>query len=234
VILCGFETKPVEKNREYYEKRGEIVWEVPVDEKKIAFTFDDGPSPETTEPILDLLKINNAKATFFVIGKRADQYPDLIKREIAEGHELANHTYNHLYIKTNIKTETIQDEIVRTEQSLEHLTGTKPLLFRPPGGYYNEKMIQVAKKLGYTTVMWSWHQDTNDWRSPGVGRIVNKVLNNVRNGDIVLFHDYTPGSTQTVQALEIIIPELIERGYQIVTVSELIKNKKEQSIPIHH
>ncbi|MNJ67153.1 Bifunctional xylanase/deacetylase precursor [compost metagenome] len=121
---------------------------------------------------------------------------------------------------------------MKTEQAIEKLTGKKTVLFRPPGGYYNEQSIAVTKLLGYTTVLWSWHQDTNDWRRPGVQNIVNKVLKNARNGDIVLFHDHIPGSTQTVRALEILLPELKKKGYEMVTVSELLKSKEEKSIPI--
>lgn len=222
VFLAGF-SNPVKKDRAFYEKRGEIVWEVPTEDKKIALTFDDGPYPKTTEVILDLLKKYDAKATFFVLGNKVKLYPETIKREIAEGHEVANHTYNHVYFMKSISAATIRDEIVKTEDALQSLTGKKPLLFRPPGGYYNENMIEVAKGLGYTTILWSWHQDTNDWKSPGVNKIVNKVLNNARNGDIVLMHDYNPGSLQTVKALETILYELDKRGFEFVTVSELMK-----------
>ncbi|WP_125666508.1 polysaccharide deacetylase family protein [Paenibacillus baekrokdamisoli] len=230
-VFCGFEHP--KKDRYFYEKRGEIVWEVPLEEKKIALTFDDGPYPETTNQILDLLKQYHAKATFFVIGNRVNRFPETIKREVEEGHELANHTFNHVYFKAKMDPLTIQNEILKTEQSIVQLTGKKPALFRPPGGFYSEQLLQIAKKMGYTTVLWSWHQDTNDWRSPGVNRIVKKVLNNARNGDIVLLHDYTPGSTQTVRALKIILPELERRGFQIVTVSELINFKTQEIIRTH-
>lgn len=232
-VICGFEAPSEKKDRYFYEKRGEIVWEVPLEDKKIALTFDDGPYPDTTEQILDLLKQYHAKATFFVIGNRVDQFPETIKREIAEGHEIANHTYNHFYFKGTMEPLMMQNEILKTEQSIMHLTGKKPRLFRPPGGFYNEQMLQIAKKLGYTTVLWSWHQDTKDWRSPGVNSIVKKVLNNARNGDIVLLHDYIPGSTQTVRALRIILPELEKRGFEIVTVTELIHYKNEEIIRTH-
>ncbi|WP_424766320.1 polysaccharide deacetylase family protein [Paenibacillus sp. sgz302251] len=225
VIFSGFQYPVTKRDRFFYEKRGEIVWEVPLKAKKIALTFDDGPYPKTTDPILDLLKQYNAKATFFVLGYRAERYPEIIKREIFEGHEVANHTFNHVYFNRKVNSSTIKDEISRTEQSLIRLTGKKPLLFRPPGGFYNDQSIQIAKKLGYTTVLWSWHQDTSDWRKPGVDHIVKKVLNNARNGDIVLLHDYIQGSQDTVEALKIILPELVNRGYQIVTVSDLINNK---------
>ncbi|MFC5652695.1 polysaccharide deacetylase family protein [Paenibacillus solisilvae] len=232
-IVCAFAAPSEKKDRYFYEKRGEIVWEVPLEDKKIALTFDDGPYPETTNPILDLLKQYHAKATFFVVGNRVELYPETIKREIAEGHELANHTYNHLYFRAAMNPLTIQSEILKTEQSIQQITGKKPLLFRPPGGFYNEQMLGISKKLGYTTVLWSWHQDTNDWRSPGVDRIVKKVLNNARNGDIVLLHDYIPGSTQTVRALKIILPELEKRGFEFVTVTELIHYKNEEIIRTH-
>ncbi|MFX3635852.1 MAG: polysaccharide deacetylase family protein [Candidatus Pristimantibacillus sp.] len=226
VLLVGFQAPEEKKDRNYYEQRGEIVWEVPGEEKKIALTFDDGPYPDLTEPILDILKQYDAKATFFVVGSRVELYPDTIKREIAEGHEVANHTFNHVYFQRN-NSAGVQKEIEKTEQALEHLTGKKPILFRPPGGFYNEQMVQIAKNHGYTVVLWSWHQDTHDWRSPGVNKIVNKVLNNARNGDIILLHDYVLRSKQTVEALKIILPELQKRGFQMVTVSELINNNSD-------
>lgn len=231
-LLCGF-GNPVKKDRHFYEKSGEVVWEVPTEDKKIALTFDDGPYPETTEKILDLLSKYNAKATFFVLGNKVIRYPEMVKREVAEGHEVANHTYNHVYFLRSISSNTIREEIVKTEKALEELTGKKPNLFRPPGGYYNDQSIHIATMLGYKTILWSWHQDTNDWKSPGVNQIVNKVLNNARNGDIVLMHDYIPGSIQTVKALEKILYELDQRGFEFVTVSELMQgNKKSESIPI--
>lgn len=223
MLLVGFQAPVEKKNRDYYEQRGEIVWEVPSEEKKIALTFDDGPYPNLTEPILDLLKQYEAKATFFVVGSRVELYPDTIKRELAEGHEVANHTFNHVYFQSN-NSAGVQMEIERTEQALEHLTGKKPILFRPPGGFYNEQLVQIARNHGYTVVLWSWHQDSKDWRSPGVNKIVKNVLDNARNGDIILLHDYVLRSKQTVEALKIILPELQKRGYQMVTVSELINH----------
>lgn len=225
-LLCGFSAPAANKDRAYYESRGEIIWEVPGESKKIALSFDDGPFPETTEPILDLLKEYHAKATFFVVGTRVESFPETVKREIAEGHEVANHTFSHIYFQHKKNTGMIQSEIVRTEQALEKVTGKKPLLFRPPGGFYNDQMIEIAKKYGYTTVLWSWHQDTNDWRSPGVQKIASKVLDNARSGDIILLHDYVPSSMQTVEALKLILPELQRRGFQMVTVTDLIHSRE--------
>lgn len=214
------------KDRPYYENRGEIVWEVPTEEKLIALTFDDGPDPADTPQILDLLKQYDVKATFFLIGTKAERYPELVQREAAEGHELANHTYRHTYFNKKIPERRIRDELTKAQDAIHRISGQKPHLFRPPGGYYNETLVQTAKKEGFTVIMWSWHMDTLDWDTPGVNKITSKVLNNARNGDIVLFHDYVEGKTETIEALKKILPELKQRGYRFVTVSELLSYRK--------
>lgn len=210
------------KGRPYYESRGEIIWEVPTEEKVVALTFDDGPHPKYTPQILDLLKQYDAKSTFFLVGNKVERFPELVQRELSEGHELANHTYNHTYFGRNIASSKFKKDIDRAEEIILASSGQTCHLFRPPGGFYNERLIHMAKEDGYTVVMWSWHQDTKDWSTPGVKSIVNKVLNNIRNGDIVLFHDYIEGRTDTIAALKEILPELKARGYRLVTVSELM------------
>ena len=212
----------VKKDRAYYEERGDIVWESPKEDKVIAITFDDGPDPEDTPAILDLLKKYNGKATFFVVGKQLKRFPDIAKRQVEEGHELANHTFTHLYFNRSTPIQTIKNEIDQTQDLLYDITGTKTQLFRPPGGFYNDRMVSLCRDKGYLVVLWSWHQDTKDWDRPGVSKIVNKVLNNVRGGDIILMHDHVEGKSQTVAALEQILPELQKRGYRLVTVSELL------------
>lgn len=224
-------SEPSKKGREYYEARGEIVWEVPTEEKLIALTFDDGPDPIDTVSILELLKQYEAKATFFVVGQRVDKYPAIAQRETAEGHEIANHTYSHKYMNNKkLPDSRIEEEIMKTERSIVQATGQKPRLFRPPGGYYNEQVVHASKKTGYKVILWSWHQDTEDWNTPGVKKIVNKVLNNARNGDIVLFHDYVEGKSQTIEALKQILPELKNRGFRFVTVSELMTHRKAAAV----
>lgn len=211
-----------EKDRDYYETRGEIVWEVPTNKKVIALTFDDGPDPVYTRQIAELLKQYEAKATFFVVGSRVKAYPGVIQQLAKEKHELANHTYTHPDLR-RISPDKLQEEVVATQQEIFRSTNIMTHLFRPPGGYYSESLVDVAKKSGYLVVLWSWHQDTRDWSDPGVKKIVNKVLNNARNGDIVLFHDYGGNRKQTVDALREILPELQKRGYQFITVSEMMK-----------
>lgn len=218
------------KDRVYYENTGLIIWEVKTDQKKIALTFDDGPDQSSTTEILDLLEQYGAKATFFVVGNKVKSNPELLRREYNEGHEIGNHTYKHLFLKRQVSLDVIQEEIERTATEIMNITGQSPTLFRPPGGEFTDDSVQLIQQLGYKTVLWSWHQDTNDWRHPGTQKIVNKVLTNARNGDIVLMHDFNPGTKQTVNALKIILPALIERGFELVTVSELM-NSVESELP---
>ena len=189
--------------------------------KYVVLTFDDGPHPQYTSKILDILKKYNAKATFFVIGKNAEQYPDLVKREFSEGHEIGNHTYSHPEMK-KISCSDIIEEIEKTQGIVENIIGKKPVLFRSPGGYLDDDIIKTIESNDCTPVLWSWRQDTRDWSRPPVSSVVHTVLDNLQDGDIILFHDYNQKGSPTPDALKVIIPELIERGYSFVTVSELM------------
>lgn len=215
-----------EKDREYYETRGEIVWEVPTKSKVIALTFDDGPDPRYTKQIAELLKEYHAKATFFVVGSRVKKHPQVVRQLLDQQHEIANHTYTHPDLR-RISSAKLREEVLATQEEIYKHTGLRPQLFRPPGGVYNESLVKVAKDAGFLIVLWSWHQDTRDWSDPGVKKITNKVLKNAKNGDIVLFHDYGGNRNQTVDALREIMPELQKRGYQFVTVSELMKYRNQ-------
>ncbi|WP_405107646.1 polysaccharide deacetylase family protein [Paenibacillus sp. FSL K6-1217] len=210
------------KNRYYYEERGDMIWEVRTSQKVIALTFDDGPDPLETDSILEVLHEYHAKCTFFAIGKRIAAYPDVARRVINEGHELANHTYNHVYFKKPVSGEQIQKELALTEKEIMKISGRHSSLFRPPGGMYDETLIDVSNSMGLKPVLWSWHQDTRDWNRPGVWNISSRVIRNAKSGDIVLFHDHVHGPSQTKEALKIILPELEKQGFRFVTVSELI------------
>ncbi len=190
-------------------------------QKCIALTFDDGPHPKYTRQILDILDKHNAKATFFVIGKNAKLYPDIVKEELERGHEIGNHTYSHPDLKKISASEFI-DEINMCSDIIAEITGKKPVLFRPPGGYINNGIVKEVIDYGGTTVLWSWRQDTKDWACPEAECIVSTVLNNLNDGDIILFHDYNGEKSPTPKALEKILSELSQKGYQFVTVSELM------------
>ena len=126
-----------EKERKYNDGRGEVVWEVPTDQKVIALTFDDGPNPKYTPEIMSLLEEYKAKATFFVVGERAKKYPDIILNLSKKGHEIGNHTNTHPQIRKYTVTE-LEQEISAAQQEIEKITGVRPTLFRPPGGYCSE------------------------------------------------------------------------------------------------
>lgn len=196
----------------------------PADRKLVALTFDDGPSAKFTPIILDVLRGNHARATFFVIGSRIGKFPGLINEECREHHQVANHSFDH-QIMTGFSDKRIHDELSHTQHAIEEVTRTQqPLMFRPPRGRINKRIVLVAEADHYTIVMWS--VESGDWANPGVQAIVDTVLSHVKNGDIILFHDQGGNRRQTVDALKHIIPALQERGYSLVTVSDLIERRR--------
>ncbi len=189
------------------------------EDMKIAITFDDGPHKTKTPEILDILKEHQVPATFFVVGSCVEAYPDIIRRELSEGHEIGNHTFSHFSLVSG-DMKKMEDEILKTEQALFENLEYRPKLFRPPEGVCNEGIASVAASLDYSVIL--WNIDTRDWAHTSKDDIVNMVLRNIESGDIILFHDAVIGESHTAEALEVIIPALKEEGYQFVTVSELI------------
>lgn len=191
-------------------------------EMKIALTFDDGPHPKGTPPILAVLDKYGIPATFFVIGENAERYPDLLVRIKEGGHEIGNHTYNHINVGRATQKQII-DQILKTENLIYSIAKYRPRLFRPPEGSYNAKLRAIADELDYFLILWA--VDTRDWTGLDAGKIVTKTLSTVKSGDMILMHDYVKGGGHTAEALEALIPELIRQGYRFVTVSELIASK---------
>jgi len=190
------------------------------EEKLIALTFDDGPHPKYTDQILDILKEYGVKATFFAVGENAELYPEQLKRIADEGHEIGNHTYTHADLK-RIGGAELERELAETEQIVEKVTGRRPTVFRPPEGRCNETVVECANRRGYTTVLWT--VDPRDWASPPAHDVATVILKNVKCGSVILCHDYNSNKKcPTPQALREVIPELIEKGYSFVTVSELL------------
>lgn len=219
-----------DKGRRYYEEAGQILWDIKTDEKVIALTFDDGPHKKYTPEILDVLSKYDAKATFFIVGENAEKNPELALRIHDENHELAIHTYTHPF-KTNVSN--LIKEIKQTHATIYGITGYSPVLFRPVEGQYTDAMIDAIHKEGYKVVMWSWHLDTFDWKSPGEKKIINTVLKGAKPGSVVLFHDGGGNREQTIKALKKVLPELEKQGYKFVTISELLEiqrlNKKKEN-----
>ena len=216
IIILSFKTSVYGHEEEVFVKNGSR------NKKLIALTFDDGPHPKETNQVLDVLKKYDVKATFFIAGKHANWYSKPLIRTSKEGHEIGNHTFNHPDI-TNLSRGQLEQEIVNCENIIVKLTGKKPTLFRPPYGSYKKEVLQnIAKKYDYKIVLWTTI-DARDWENPGAYKIANIIINNYKNGDIILLHDYA--TDNTVEALDILIPKMIEKGYKFVTVSELIDNE---------
>ncbi|MEH7237608.1 polysaccharide deacetylase family protein [Bacillus sp. JJ1562] len=215
-----------DRGRKFYEEAGLIIWDIKTKEKVVALTFDDGPHKKHTTDILDLLEQYDAKGTFFIVGENAEKNPDIVLRMYEDGHELANHTYTHPY-STNVSR--IMKEVKQTNDTIYSITGYNPTLFRPVEGQYTDALIDEIVKVGFKVVMWSWHQDTEDWKNPGVNKIANTVLKGSKEGNIILFHDGGGNRAQTVKALGKILPDLQNQGYRFVTINDLIKIQMQEN-----
>ncbi|MGG3451584.1 polysaccharide deacetylase family protein [Domibacillus aminovorans] len=180
--------------------------------KKVALTFDDGPNPDSTTAILNVLKKYDVKATFFVLGSRVDFYPELVDRMVQEGHEIGNHTWSHKDL-TKITVEAVKKELGMTAEAVEQAAGVSPIAVRPPYGATNEQVNQI---IGVPPVLWS--VDTLDWKSHNPKAIYDIVKRDTRDGTIILMHDI---HKTTADALEDVIVYLQKQGYELVTVDEL-------------
>ena len=182
----------------------------------VALTFDDGPAAHT-ERIVNTLEYHNARATFFVIGRRINARRDIVLRAHELGNEIANHLFHHQIMTVMTEAEILQD-IRAGSAAIAAVTGESPPILRPPGGAVDSRVAGIAGREGYALIMWSI--DTHDWRDRNVNTIYNRIMQNVRDGDIILLHDthYT-----TARAMERVIPSLIAEGFYLVTVSELLR-----------
>lgn len=180
--------------------------------KIIALTFDDGPNPINTPKVLDLLAERKIKASFFVLGSRAQQYPKITKRIVAEGHAIGNHSWDHPVL-TKLKRADLEHQILDTEKVLTEIIGFSPHLFRPPYGAFNQTVIDTAK---LPVILWSI--DSLDWKDGKAADIKKEILKHLGTGKIILLHDI---HKTTVEALPNILDTLTKDGYQFVTIDEL-------------
>ena len=198
---------------------GRVKWRGANRLPTVALTFDDGPNGEYTPQILDVLRDHDAVATFFVVGKNVERYPEVVLRAAKEGHVIGSHSFNHKAL-TFRRIESIRQKIEQTEGAVLVAAGLAPTLFRPPYGFRNPMVLRAARDLGYQVVTWS--VTSTDWKRIGAAAIARQVLDKVRPGSIVLFHDGPGDRSQTVESLPIIVDELHRRGYWTVTVPELL------------
>ena len=190
---------------------GSLIWHGDFSSKNVYLTFDDGPSNEATVEILDILKANDAKATFFMLGRRAEKNPGLVKRIFREGHSIGNHTWAHAG-GLNVNWGRILTELSSTDAAIKKACGESPKFFRPPFGFFNFRYFKVAEKLGYVSVLWTL--DASDWSKTVTTRDIEKrIIPAVRGGYIVLLHDGGPNRKPLIEALPKILTELKKKGY---------------------
>lgn len=190
----------------------------------VAITFDDGPNPETTTPMLDALEENYAKATFFCLGQNAGYYPETVQREYNLGMEVGTHTYSHVVL-TNLSASALDSEISKSVDAINKAIGVKPTLMRPPYGAVNKTVLSAVG--GYNLCCMNWSLDTEDWKTKNADATYNEVMK-AKDGDVVLLHDI---HEYNVDAVKRFVPDLIAEGFQLVTVPELYEARGETLDP---
>lgn len=210
------------------EFQGKIVYQgkLKPNEKVIALTFDDGPGPKNTAQVLEILKKNHIKATFFMIGEMVKYFPQIAKQVAADGHIIGNHTWHHWYRHMNALTAA--SEIDKTADIIYKTTGVKTTLFRPPGGFLHNGLADYAKNQKYAVMMWSEMSGDAERRSPQVPGMIENVLKSAKPGAIVLMHDGGGNRSRTVKALPAIIGGLKSQGYKFVTIPELLEMQAQE------
>lgn len=192
------------------------IYCVDTPEKKIAISFDAAWGTDFTNDILNTLDKYNVKTTFFLVDFWVKKYPEVVKEIDRRGHEIGNHSTNHPYM-TKLDEIQIIKELKTTEESVKNITGKRTVLFRPPFGDYNDRLIKTCSENGYFVIQWD--VDSLDWKEFGVQPVVDRVSRNVKNGSIVLFHN---NAKYVSQYLPIVLEKLQADGYEIVPISELI------------
>jgi peptidoglycan-N-acetylglucosamine deacetylase len=209
------EAKPKKSSRARKDSDDEPIYYIHDGRKRIALTIDDGPSPVYTPQVLALLEKYGISATFSMIGTQVRAYPG-IAREVADaGHVIANHTWTHANLPM-LSATSISDQISRATGAIHKATGRTPTLFRAPYGAWSPYVLERCAASKLTPVDWS--VDPRDWARPGVSAIVNNIMRNTKTGSIILEHDGGGNRSETVAALKIVLPRLINAGYRFVTL----------------
>lgn len=207
-------------NRNYL---GYAVAKSKTKDKIVALTFDDGPSKTYTPQVLAVLKKYNVKATFFMCGEQVTYYPELVKQVSMDGHEIANHSYNHpnLFKNKSLRGAGMAAEVVKTNQLIEKIVMIKPAYFRAPYNYCGAETIQAVNNAGLIYVSWTF--SVRDWEKPAPEVMVTRFNNSLIPGSIVLMHDGGGNRANTVAALSGMIESAKKKGYRFVTLGELLK-----------
>jgi peptidoglycan/xylan/chitin deacetylase (PgdA/CDA1 family) len=193
----------------------------------IALTFDDGPHPGRTEELMSVLKEEGVPATFFIVGKMAVRYPDIVREMARQGHEVSNHTFSHPNLPRT-KSPAVVNELTQTRAVIQQLTGQETYLYRPPGGDYSRRTVKAAAEAGYHMVLWDIL--TKDVNGATVEAMKKRILDHASDGSIVLMHSGVPN---TVAMLPDVIADLRVKGYRFVTVSQILglENSRNHRLP---
>ncbi len=192
------------------------IYNVKTDEKKVAFTMNCAWNADDIDSILETLKSNDVKITFFMVGNWVDKYPEAVKKIHEAGHEIGSHSNTHPHVN-NLSSEKNLEEIKLSVKKIENLTGSKVELYRTPYGEYNDIVIQTAKENGYYPIQWDL--DTLDYKGLTGDEMWNRIKNKLKNGSIILSHN---GTKHTSDSLDMLIKNIKKQGYEITTVSNLI------------
>ena len=195
--------------------------DVNVDGRYIAMTFDDGPHATNTPKLLEMAAKRHIKLTFFVLGECVEQNPTVLQREVAEGHEIGNHSWSHPNL-AKLSDEAVRSQLQRTEDIIVKTAGVKPKLMRPPYGELTKRQrIWVNHDCGYKVILWD--VDPLDWKRPGPSVVARRIIAGARPGSIILSHDIHP---PTIEAMPQVFDALLAKGFKFVTVSELLAMNK--------
>ena len=222
VVLLFFVASTLNKNGEETvetSSSGERllpIYNVKTEEKKIAFTMNCAWNADDIDSILEILKNNNVKITFFIVGEWIDKYPEAVKKIYEEGHEIANHSDTHKHVN-NLSYEDNVKEINLANEKIKNITGEENKLYRAPYGEYNNTVIKAAKENGYIPIQ--WNLDTLDYTGITGEEMWDRIKNKLQAGDIILSHN---GTKHTAESLDMLIKNIKEKGFEIVRVSDLI------------
>jgi peptidoglycan/xylan/chitin deacetylase (PgdA/CDA1 family) len=198
----------------------QILWRVPTEANAVYLTFDDGPDPNWTPQVLELLQLHRAKATFFVIGRQAACYPEIVRAAATAGHSIGNHSFAHPDLMFAFRNR-VQEEIDHADAAIAAALGVPPRLFRPPYGRVTPALLGAARHDNKQVVLWDINSRDYARRSTAE-RIVQRVLSKIHPGSIVLFHDGHRRSGVTLAALATLLPELHRRGYRCLPLSQAV------------
>ena len=218
VSMCSCSSKEIAANN-----KAKVYYHYKTVEPYLAITFDDGPNKIQTPKVLKILKKYDATATFFMIGENIEYQKEVVKKVSEAGHEIGNHFYTHENINKMSKEE-IKESIVKTNDLIYSIIKKKPTVVRAPYGIVNDTLKEVCGELNMSIILWTSDKDSRDWDKTKDSDIINNVTKKVSNGDIFLFHDGSKTYTNTLSAIDVVLPTLKERGFKWVSVSKLLDN----------